>query len=133
MSHSDDGEPLLAVDNLRTVFHSEREEIRAVDGVAFEIARGETLGIVGESGSGKSVTARSIMGLVDSPGEIREESSIRLDGRELTTLSEKQYRSVRGGDIAMVFQDPLSSLNPVYTVGNQIIEALELHRGMEGA
>ncbi|WP_155120732.1 ATP-binding cassette domain-containing protein, partial [Haloarcula sp. K1] len=132
MSHTDDGEPLLAVDNLRTVFHSEREEIRAVDGVSFDIERGETLGIVGESGSGKSVTARSIMGLVDSPGEIREESSIRLDGRELTTLSEKQYRSVRGGDIAMVFQDPLSSLNPVYTVGNQIIEALELHRGMEG-
>ncbi|EMA12903.1 ABC transporter ATP-binding protein [Haloarcula marismortui] len=133
MSHTEDGEPLLAVDNLRTVFHSDREEIRAVDGVSFEIARGETLGIVGESGSGKSVTARSIMGLVESPGEIREESSIRLDGRELTALSEKEYRSVRGGDIAMVFQDPLSSLNPVYTVGNQIIEALELHRDMEGA
>ncbi|KPN31609.1 putative ABC transporter ATP-binding protein [Halolamina pelagica] len=123
---------LLEVENLQTVFHTERETIRAVDGVSFGIAEGETLGLVGESGSGKSVTARSIMGLVDSPGELLPDSSIRFDGRELTGLSEKQYERVRGGGVAMVFQDPLSTLNPVYTVGNQIEEALSLHRGLSG-
>ncbi|WP_226023039.1 ABC transporter ATP-binding protein [Halomicrobium salinisoli] len=125
--------PLLSVEDLRTTFTGRDETVRAVDGVSFDIEAGETLGIVGESGSGKSVTARSIMGLVDSPGEVLEGSSIRLDGEELTDLSEKQYRSIRGGRIAMVFQDPLSSLNPVYTVGNQIVEALELHRDLSGA
>ncbi|NHX36080.1 MULTISPECIES: ABC transporter ATP-binding protein [Halolamina] len=123
---------LLEVENLQTVFHTERETIRAVDGISFGIAEGETLGLVGESGSGKSVTARSIMGLVDSPGELLPDSSIRFDGRELTGLSETQYESVRGGGVAMVFQDPLSTLNPVYTVGNQIEEALSLHRGLSG-
>jgi len=123
---------LLAVENLQTVFHTERETIRAVDGISFGIGRGETLGLVGESGSGKSVTARSIMGLVDDPGELLADSSIRFDGRELTGLSEKQYEDVRGSGIAMVFQDPLSTLNPVYTVGNQIEEALSLHRGLSG-
>ncbi|WP_154018533.1 ABC transporter ATP-binding protein, partial [Halolamina rubra] len=123
---------LLEVENLGTVFHTERETIRAVDGISFGIAEGETLGLVGESGSGKSVTARSIMGLVDSPGELLPDSSIRFDGRELTGLSEKEYERVRGGGVAMVFQDPLSTLNPVYTVGNQIEEALSLHRGLSG-
>jgi len=123
---------LLEVENLQTVFHTERETIRAVDDVSFGIAEGETLGLVGESGSGKSVTARSIMGLVDSPGELLPGSSIRFDGRELTGLSEKEYEGVRGGGVAMVFQDPLSTLNPVYTVGNQIEEALSLHRGLSG-
>jgi len=123
---------LLEVENLQTVFHTERETIRAVDGISFGIAEGETLGLVGESGSGKSVTARSIMGLVDSPGELLPDSFIRFDGRELTGLSEKQYERVRGGGVAMVFQDPLSTLNPVYTVGNQIEEALSLHRGLSG-
>ncbi|GAB7093222.1 ABC transporter ATP-binding protein [Halolamina litorea] len=123
---------LLEVENLQTVFHTERETIRAVDGVSFGIGEGETLGLVGESGSGKSVTARSIMGLVDDPGELLPGSSVRFDGRELTGLSEKGYEEVRGSGIAMVFQDPLSTLNPVYTVGNQIEEALELHRGLSG-
>ncbi|WP_135827334.1 ABC transporter ATP-binding protein [Halorussus halobius] len=128
-----EGEPLLRVENLQTAFFTEKETIRAVDGVSFDIRRGETVGIVGESGSGKSVTARSIMGLVDSPGRVLEGSSIRFDGEELTGKSEKEYRQLRGSDIAMVFQDPLTSLNPVYTVGNQIKEALRLHRDMRGA
>jgi peptide/nickel transport system ATP-binding protein len=123
---------LLEVEDLHTVFHTERETIRAVDGANFGIERGETLGLVGESGSGKSVTARSIMGLVDEPGQLLPDSSIRFDGRELTDLSEKGYEEVRGSGIAMVFQDPLSTLNPVYTVGNQIREALSLHRGLSG-
>ncbi|MFC7081921.1 ABC transporter ATP-binding protein [Halorussus caseinilyticus] len=126
-------EPLLSVDNLQTAFFTDKETIRAVDGVNFDIRRGETVGIVGESGSGKSVTARSIMGLVDSPGRVLEGSSIRFDGEELTEKSEKQYRNLRGSDIAMVFQDPLTSLNPVYTVGNQIKEALRLHQDMRGS
>ncbi|PSQ60104.1 ABC transporter ATP-binding protein [Halobacteriales archaeon SW_7_71_33] len=125
-------EPLLSVEALTTVFYTDRETIRAVDGIGFDIHEGETLGIVGESGSGKSVTARSIMGLVESPGRIEPRSSVRFRGEELTDLSEKEYRTVRGGGIAMVFQDPLTSLNPVYTVGNQIKEALRLHQGLRG-
>ena len=123
--------PLLAVEDLTTVFRTDKETIRAVDGVSFSIGRGETLGIVGESGSGKSVTARSIMGLVDSPGRIAETSSVRLDGEELNA-SDTDWTEVRGGRIAMVFQDPMTSLNPVYTVGNQIKESLLLHRGLRG-
>ncbi|WP_435177487.1 ABC transporter ATP-binding protein [Halorussus sp. AFM4] len=125
--------PLLSVENLQTAFFTDKEVIRAVDGVSFDIRRGETVGIVGESGSGKSVTARSIMGLVDSPGRVLDGSSIEFDGEELTEKSERQYRDIRGGDIAMVFQDPLTSLNPVYTVGNQIKEALRLHQDLRGA
>ena len=123
---------ILEVEDLRTAFFTDKEVIRAVDGVSFDIEPGETVGIVGESGSGKSVTARSIMGLVDSPGRILEGSSVRYRGEELVGKSEKAYRKLRGGDIAMVFQDPLTSLNPVYTVGNQIQEAIRLHRGLEG-
>jgi peptide/nickel transport system ATP-binding protein len=126
-------EPLLQVENLQTAFFTDKETIRAVDGISFDIRRGETVGIVGESGSGKSVTARSIMGLVDTPGRVLEDSSIRFDGEELTDKTEEQYRSIRGSDIAMVFQDPLTSLNPVYTVGNQIKEALRLHQDLRGA
>ena len=126
-------EPLISVQNLQTAFFTDKETIRAVDGVSFDIRRGETVGIVGESGSGKSVTARSIMGLVDSPGRVLDGSSIEFRGEELTEKTEKQYRKIRGGDIAMVFQDPLTSLNPVYTVGNQIRESLRLHQGLKGA
>ncbi|WP_458207268.1 ABC transporter ATP-binding protein [Haladaptatus sp. NG-SE-30] len=124
-------EAILQVENLQTAFFTDKEVIRAIDGVSFDIKRGETVGIVGESGSGKSVTARSIMGLIKSPGRILG-GSIDFDGEELTTKSEKQYRKIRGGDIAMVFQDPLTSLNPVYSVGNQIKEALRLHQGLRG-
>ena len=127
-----DSEPVLSVRNLRTVFHTDREVIRAVDGISFDVERGETVGIVGESGSGKSVTARSVMGLVESPGRIQEGSSIEFQGEELVGKSEEEYRRVRGGGITMVFQDPLTSLNPVYTVGNQIKEAIRLHQGKRG-
>jgi peptide/nickel transport system ATP-binding protein len=125
-------DPVLSVRDLRTVFHTDRETIRAVDGVSFDVREGETVGIVGESGSGKSVTARSIMGLVESPGEILPGSSIRFEGEELTEYSDAEYREIRGSGIGMVFQDPQKSLNPVYTVGNQIVEALEENRELEG-
>ncbi|PSP74050.1 ABC transporter ATP-binding protein [Halobacteriales archaeon QS_3_64_16] len=127
------GQTVLSVSDLRTAFFTEKETVRAVDGSSFDVRAGETVGIVGESGSGKSVTARSIMGLVDSPGQVLEGSSIRFKGEELTELSQKEYRRIRGGRIAMVFQDPLTSLNPVYTVGNQIKEALRLHQDLRGS
>ena len=125
-------DPILSVKNLRTVFHTDRETIRAVDGVSFDVQPGETVGIVGESGSGKSVTARSIMGLVESPGEILPGSSIRFNGEELTEYNDAQYREIRGSGIGMVFQDPQKSLNPVYTIGNQIREALKENQGLTG-
>lgn len=128
-----DGEQsLLQIEDLQTVFYTDKETIHAVDRIDLSIERGETLGIVGESGSGKSVTARSIMGLVESPGQILEGSSITLNGRELTGLSGKEYERIRGSEMTMVFQDPMTSLNPVYTVGNQIKEALKLHQGLSG-
>jgi peptide/nickel transport system ATP-binding protein len=123
---------MLAVEDLQTVFHTDKETVRAVEGISFEVREGETVGIVGESGSGKSVTARSIMGLVDAPGRIGDDSSITFRGRELTGMTEDEYREVRGSGIAMVFQDPLTSLNPVYTVGNQIKETLRVHQGLRG-
>ncbi len=126
-----DQEPLLQVENLQTAFFTDKETIRAVDGVSFDISRGESVGVVGESGSGKSVTARSIMGLVDSPGRIVG-GSIEYKGEELTDNTETEWQNIRGGEIAMVFQDPLTSLNPVYTVGNQIKESLRLHQGLRG-
>jgi peptide/nickel transport system ATP-binding protein len=126
-----DQEPLLQVEDLQTAFFTDKETIRAVDGVDFTISRGESVGVVGESGSGKSVTARSIMGLVDSPGRIVG-GSIKYKGQNLVGKSEEEWRQFRGGEIAMVFQDPLSSLNPVYTIGNQIKESLRLHQGLRG-
>jgi peptide/nickel transport system ATP-binding protein/oligopeptide transport system ATP-binding protein len=120
---------LLSVTDLTTQFRTERGIARAVDGVSFSVARSETLGIVGESGCGKSVTSLSIMRLVpDPPGEIVQGSSVRFDGRELLELPESEMRKVRGNDIAMIFQEPMTSLNPVYTVGEQIAESFRLHR-----
>jgi peptide/nickel transport system ATP-binding protein len=124
-------EPILSIQDLRTVFYTDKEVIRAVDGISLDIHPGETVGIVGESGSGKSVTARSIMGLVDSPGRI-ENGRIEFKGENLVGKSQKEWRKIRGSGIAMVFQDPLTSLNPVYTVGNQIKESLRLHQGLTG-
>jgi peptide/nickel transport system ATP-binding protein len=121
---------LLDVKDLRTYFHTEDGVARAVDGVSFHVDRGEILGVVGESGCGKSVTSLSVMGLVPEPGRIEAGSSITFDGRELTSLSQKQLRDIRGNDIAMIFQEPMTSLNPVYPVGDQIAESLRLHRGM---
>ena len=120
-------EPLLSVRDLRTVFPTERETIHAVDGVSLDIHEGETVGLVGESGSGKSVTARSVLGLVDEPGSI-EDGEIRFRGDDLTEGYWEHHR----GDIAIVFQDPSGSLNPVYTVGTQIQEALHIHQGLRG-
>jgi peptide/nickel transport system ATP-binding protein len=127
-----DEEPVLSVRNLQTVFRTDRETIRAVDGIDLELYEGETVGLVGESGSGKSVTARSIMGLVEDPGEVLPGSSIRFDGEEITGYDTAQYQELRGSGIGMIFQDPLSSLNPVFTVGNQIREALKVNQGITG-
>jgi peptide/nickel transport system ATP-binding protein len=123
-----ESEALLEVEELRTVFRTGKETIHAVDGVSFDIHPGETVGLVGESGSGKSVTARSILGLVDSPGRV-EDGEIRFRGENLVETGWDDHR----GDIAIVFQDPLNSINPVYTVGNQIREALRIHQGLTGS
>ena len=118
---------LLEVENLRTSFQTERGSLRAVDGVDLEIRRGTTLGVVGESGSGKSVTALSIMRLVEPPGWIDRASRITFEGRELGTLREAQMEDVRGNEISMIFQEPMTSLNPVFTIGDQITEAIRTH------
>jgi peptide/nickel transport system ATP-binding protein len=123
------GEPLLRVRDLVTSFRTDRGVVRAVDGVSFDVAEGATLGIVGESGCGKSVTALSVLRLVPSPqGFIDGKSSIALRGKELLTLSERAMQDVRGNEISMIFQEPMTSLNPVYTVGAQIMEAIRLHQ-----
>lgn len=119
-------EPLLSVTGLTTEFATPDGVIRAIDDVSFHLAPGEKLGIVGESGSGKSVTARSVMGLLDDNGRVAA-GSVRLDGRDLTDLSEDDLSRVRGAEVAMVFQDPMASLTPVLTVGSQIIETIREH------
>jgi peptide/nickel transport system ATP-binding protein len=124
-------EPILEVRDLRTYFHTDAGVAKAVDGVSFHVSAGEVLGIVGESGCGKSVTSLSIMQLIPRPpGEIMPGSSIRFRGDELVGAKERRLRDMRGNDIAMIFQEPMTSLNPVYSVGDQIGEALRLHRGM---
>jgi len=123
--------PLLEVSDLRTYFHTDAGTAKAVDGVSFAIRKGEVLGIVGESGCGKSVTSLSIMQLIPRPpGEILDGSSIRFKGEELIGAGEKRMRALRGNDVAMIFQEPMTSLNPVFPVGDQIGEALRLHRAM---
>ena len=122
--------PLLEVRDLRTYFHARGVEARAVDGVSFAIQPGRTLGLVGESGCGKSVTSLSVMGLIPTPpGEIVS-GEILYKGRDLLTCSEREMREVRGNEIAMIFQEPMTSLNPVYTAGEQIAEVYRLHRNM---
>ncbi|HEV8094680.1 MAG TPA: ABC transporter ATP-binding protein [Burkholderiales bacterium] len=123
-------ERVLEVDDLQTVFYTRAGLVKAVDGVSFSLARGETLAIVGESGCGKSVTALSLMRLVaDPPGRIVG-GSVRLAGRDLVKLDEATMRKIRGNRIAMIFQEPMTSLNPVMTIGRQISEALILHQDM---
>jgi len=119
-------EPLLSVRDLRVGFVTEGGRVQAVDGVSFDLSPGEVLAIVGESGSGKSVTAQSILGLTRSPNA-RIEGSVRLDGAELLDASEAELRQYRGKRVGMVFQDSLASLNPVYRVGEQIVEAIRAH------
>jgi oligopeptide/dipeptide ABC transporter ATP-binding protein len=120
---------LFEVRNLQTYFPTRAGLVRAVDGVSFFIDRGELLGLVGESGCGKSMTALSVMRLIAPPGKIVG-GEIIFDGRDLLKLSNREMRDIRGNDIAMIFQDPMTSLNPVFTVGEQIAEALRLHRGL---
>ena len=124
-------EPLLTVQNLKTYFYMDGGVARAVDGVSFTLRKGETLGLVGESGCGKSVASLSILRLVpDPPGKIVE-GEIRFNGQNLLRLSENGMRRVRGNDIAMVFQEPMTSLNPVFTCGFQIDEAVRLHERLD--
>jgi peptide/nickel transport system ATP-binding protein len=119
-------EPLLSVEGLRTVFAAEAGDLAAVDGVDLTVRRGQTVGIVGESGCGKSMLSLSILGLVPPPGRIGA-GSIRFDGEDLTRLPPERMRRLRGKRIAMVFQEPMTSLNPAYTVGFQIVEAMRAH------
>jgi len=121
--------PLLAVDDLRVHFWTGGGTVHAVNGISFEIGPGETLGIVGESGCGKSVTALALLGLLPRAGRVRS-GSARFDGRDLLRLSQRALRRVRGRQIAMIFQDPMTSLNPVLTIGRQLREPLETHFGM---
>ena len=123
----------LVVENLRTHFHTRAGLVRAVDGVDLEVSAGRTLGVVGESGSGKSVTALSIMRLIDPPGRIEPGSRIRFGGRDLVQLDEEELRELRGNEISMIFQEPMTSLNPVFTIGDQIVEAVRLHRPVSSA
>jgi len=121
---------LLEVEDLRTHFRTKDGTVRAVDGVSFHIGSGETLAVVGESGCGKSVTSMSILRLIqEPPGRIS--GSIRFKGRDLLKLTEKEMRDIRGNEISMIFQEPMTSLNPVLTVGRQIGETLKLHQGMD--
>jgi peptide/nickel transport system ATP-binding protein/oligopeptide transport system ATP-binding protein len=118
--------PLLAIEGLRTVFGTEGGELAAVDGVDLTVQRGQTLGIVGESGCGKSMLSLSVMGLVPAPGRIAA-GRVVFDGEDLARLPAERMRALRGKRIAMVFQEPMTSLNPVYTVGYQIVEAMRAH------
>lgn len=119
---------VLAVNGLRTYFHTRAGVVRAVDGVDVTLQEGRILGLVGESGSGKSVFALSVMGLVDSPGRIEPGSKILFSGRDLATASAHELRRIRGDEMSMIFQEPMTSLNPVYPIGNQMVEAIKLHR-----
>src|SRR5690348_11192341 len=122
-------EPLLDVQDLQVSFATEDGLVRAVDGVSFTLDRGEVVAIVGESGSGKSVTAMTLMGLTRSPNS-RFEGSARLGDRELVTASEEQLEKIRGKEIAMIFQDPISSLSPVQRIGDQIVEQIRAHENI---
>jgi ABC-type dipeptide/oligopeptide/nickel transport system ATPase component len=124
-------EPLLSIRDLDTRFFTDDGVVHAVDGISFALAPGETLGIVGESGSGKSVTALSILRLVGKPGRVVG-GEIRFKGRNLLALPEAEMRDIRGNDISMIFQEPMTSLDPLYTVGDQILEAIRLHQNLRG-
>ncbi len=123
---------LLQVEELRTHFNTPRGVARAVDGVSFQIERGQTLAIVGESGCGKSMTALSLMGLVPEPAGYIENGRVLFDERDLLDLTWEQMRDIRGRDIAMIFQEPMTSLNPTFTIGTQLIEAIQIHGTANG-
>lgn len=123
-------ETLLDIRGLKTHFHTYGGLVKAVDGVSFDVKKGEVIGLVGESGGGKSVIGFSVLRLIDPPGRI-EAGEIVFDGEDLTKKTEEELRAVRGGEIAMVFQDPMTSLNPVYTIGRQMDEMLKLHTDLD--
>jgi len=125
-------ETLLEVSDLHTHFFTDQGVVRAVDGVSFSVRRDEVLGVVGESGCGKSVTVRSIMRLIPSPPGRITKGRIVFDGHDILALSDRQIRDLRGNQIAMIFQEPMTSLNPVFTVGTQIMEAIILHQNLSG-
>src|SRR4030095_4182722 len=127
---NDAATPLLEVENLTTYFFTRDGVVRAVDGVSFMVARGETLAIVGESGCGKSVTSLSILRLIASPPGKTVAGRVVFEGRDLLALPLDEMRRIRGNAISMIFQEPMTSLNPVLTIGRQIVEVLKLHRGM---
>lgn len=123
-------ETLLEIKNLKTYFYSNKREIKAVDGLDLTIQRGETLALVGESGSGKSITSLSIMGLIPSPPGKIVSGHVFFEGRDLVRLSEKELQNIRGNRLAMIFQEPMTSLNPVFTIGYQLTEPLRIHQNM---
>ena len=125
--------PLLSVANLRTYFYTSAGVARAVDGVSFDIARGETLGLVGESGCGKSVTGFSILRLIQPPGRIEAGSTIALEGEDLLALDDDRIRRIRGNRVSLIFQEPMTALNPVFTVGDQVAEVARIHAGASRA
>src|SRR5215472_2050372 len=132
MASRSDGGPLLSVRNLHTYFFTERGVVHAVNGVSFDVHEGELLGIVGESGCGKTVTALSILRLIDAPGRVVQ-GEIIFDGRDLRQVDGRALRQIRGNDIAMIFQNPVGALNPLLTVGRQITEAIRAHQDVAPA
>ncbi len=127
---ADGDAPLLSIQDLVTEFRTEGGTVRAVDGVSFDIPRGKTLGVVGESGCGKSVTALSVMRLIQTPPGKIAGGKILYNGKDLLALPESEMRHIRGNKISMIFQEPMTSLNPVYTTGDQVVEAVQLHQGL---
>lgn len=132
VNQTDSRQPLLEVKDLRVRFHTDDGLVKAVNGVSYKMEEGETLGVVGESGCGKSVHALSIMRLIPMPPGQIESGEVIFNGLDLLQVSKESMRRIRGADVAMVFQDPMTSLNPVYTVGYQIMEALKIHKNLEG-
>lgn len=122
---------ILEIKNLKVSFFTPAGEVRAVNDISYTLGKGEIIGVVGESGSGKSVTASTVMGLVEKPGRIVG-GSVIFDGRDVTTMSKKEIRNIRGKEIGMIFQDPMTSLNPVFTIGYQLKEAIKLYYGFTG-
>ncbi|MCM2533888.1 ABC transporter ATP-binding protein [Neobacillus pocheonensis] len=120
-------QPILQIKDLKVSFHSGKRFVPAVDGISFELKEGEILGIVGESGSGKSVTSLTTMGLIPSPPGKIENGEIIFEGKDLKNLSDKEWRKIRGNQISMIFQEPMTSLNPLFTIGNQLKEGINLH------
>ena len=118
---------LVEIENLQVKFNTDSGEVNAVNGISFNIKKGETLALVGESGSGKSVTARGIIRLLAENAIISDQTSIKFNGTNINSYSEKEYQNIRGKNISMIFQEPMSSLNPIYTIENQISEVLRIH------